>query len=140
MIGKINLSGGGSGSGSSKGIAPSDISNLIVIIKDTKVLIKWKDPENTILDNETICTWAGTKLVYKQGSFPRNPNDGIQVLDNTERNQYETNGFEVTNLNNNTKYYFRLFPYSNELVVNFDGINALIGTGVVIVVIGGSEI
>ncbi len=131
MIGKINLSG--SGSGTNKGISPNDISNLKVINKDTKVVIRWKDPEDTIIDNETVCTWAGTKLVYKQGSFPRNPNDGIQVLDNTIKNQYETNGFEVTNLNNNTKYYFRLFPYSNENVVNFDGNNAFTATPVEIV-------
>ena len=131
MIGKINLSG--SGSGTNKGISPNDISNLKITNKDTKVVIRWKDPEDTIIDNETVCTWAGTKLVYKQGSFPRNPNDGIQVLDNTVKNQYETNGFEVTNLNNNTKYYFRLFPYSNENVVNFDGNNAFTATPVEIV-------
>ena len=85
MIGKINLSG--SGSGTNKGISPNDISNLKITNKDTKVVIRWKDPEDTIIDNETVCTWAGTKLVYKQGSFPRNPNDGIQVLDNTVKNQ-----------------------------------------------------
>ena len=131
MIGKINLSG--SGSGTNKGISPNDISNLKITNKDTKVVICWRDPEDTIIDNEAVCTWAGTKLVYKQGSFPRNPNDGIQVLDNTVKNQYETNGFEVTNLNNNTKYYFRLFPYSNENVVNFDGNNAFTATPVEIV-------
>ena len=117
MIGKINLSG--SGSGTNKGISPNDISNLKITNKDTKVVICWRDPEDTIIDNEAVCTWAGTKLVYKQGSFPRNPNDGIQVLDNT--------------VNNNTKYYFRLFPYSNENVVNFDGNNAFTATPVEIV-------
>lgn len=125
MIGKINLYGSG---GTGKGIAPSDISDLVVIIKDTKVLIKWKDPENTTVDSETICQWAGTKLVYKQGAFPKSPSDGIQVLDNTVKNQYAENGFEVTNLTNSTKYYFRLFPYSDENVVNLDGNNAFTAT------------
>lgn len=130
MIGKINLYGNG---GSSKGIAPDDISNLKVVNKDTKVLIKWTDPENTVVDGETICRWAGTKLVYKQGAFPKSPSDGIQVLDNTEKNKYSENGFEVTNLKNNTKYYFRLFPYTDENVVNMDGKNAFTATPIEIV-------
>ena len=55
MIGKINLSGGGSGS--NRGIAPSDTTNLKIVNKDTKVVIRWKDPEDTIVDNETICKY-----------------------------------------------------------------------------------
>lgn len=121
-----------SGSGS-EGIAPDDISSLVVVSKDTKVAIKWSDPENTVIDGQTVSTWAGTILTYKIGSYPQNPEDGVKVLDNTTRNQYSSTPYQVTGLTNNTKYYFRLFPYSTEGAINIDGQNAFVATPVSIV-------
>ena len=127
-MGRTNVvvnSGGGK-----EGIAPGDVTGLVVVARDTKVAVKFSDPANTVIDGVTVCTWGGTKLVYKIGSFPTNPDDGVQVLDNTVRNAYSNTPFQVTGLTNGTKYYFRLFPYSTENVINLDGENAFVSTPV----------
>lgn len=100
------------------GMAPSDVTNLMVKIGSGRLTISWKDPDDTILDGKKIVTWKGTKLVQKVGAFPEDINDGILVVDNQERNKYETNGFVINNLSNGIMYYFQLFPYSDKNAVN----------------------
>lgn len=110
------------------GIAPSNVSDLKIKVGNQKLTINWSDPEDTVVDGQTLCTWKGTKLVQKVGSFPENVKDGVLLLDNQERDAYKTNGFEISNLTNGTTYYFALFPYSDTGATNLNTANRVSGT------------
>lgn len=81
------------------------------------VLIKWKDPEDTKVDNIVLAQWKSTLLVRKIGSVPNSINDGIIILENTIRNQYSDTGYVDTNLIENNDYYYRFFTYSKDNVL-----------------------
>ena len=110
------------------GIAPSNVVGPKVKIGNTKLTIAWGDPGDTVVDGQTICTWKGTKLVQKAGSFPTNIKDGTVLLDNQTKDTYKTNGFEINGLTNGTTYYFQLFPYSDKNAVNTNVANRTKGT------------
>lgn len=114
MIGKLNLSGGNG----NNGIAPENVESLKIKTGNGKVTIYWSDPSDTIFDEQVVCTWKGTKLIYKAGSYPENIKDGVLVLDNQMRDAYKTEGFEINGLTNNITYYFVLFPYSDKNTIN----------------------
>lgn len=106
---------------------PKPVNNPTVENANASVIIKWQDPENTVISGSTTSTWAGTKLVMKETGYPANPDDGILVVDNTVRDKYETTGYTVTGLTNGKKYYFTLFPYSTDGIYNYDAGNRLLG-------------
>lgn len=106
---------------------PKPVNNPMVENANASVIIKWQDPENTVISGSTTSTWAGTKLVMKETGYPANPDDGILVVDNTVRDKYKTTGYTVTGLTNGKKYYFTLFPYSTDGIYNYDAGNRLLG-------------
>lgn len=106
--------------------SPLTVTNLKVTSKDSILKIRWNDPENTVVDDETVSTWAGTKVVMKVGGYPESITDGILVVDNQVKNQY-ANGYEINNLTNGQTYYFRLFPYSTDGIYNTDVANKITG-------------
>ena len=106
---------------------PKPVNNQTVENANASVIIKWQDPENTVISGSTTSTWAGTKLVMKETGYPANPDDGILVVDNTVRDKYKTTGYTVTGLTNGKKYYFTLFPYSTDGIYNYDAGNRLLG-------------
>lgn len=115
--------GGGSG-----GIAPSNVKNTKIKIGNSKLTLFWSDPGDTIVEGQILCTWKGTKLIQKVGSYPENVNDGTLVVDNQSLDAYATDGFEINNLTNGTTYYFALFPYSDKNAINMNEGNRLMGT------------
>lgn len=121
--GVLSAKGGGGGTS----IAPKDVSNVSIVNGNAKVTIKWTDPTDTVIEGVTFSTWAGTKLVMKQGSYPTSETDGTIVLDSTTRNQYQNTGYEVTGLTNNKTYYFALFPYSTDGIYNYSEAGRLLG-------------
>ena len=110
------------------GIAPNNVSDLKIKVGNQKLTITWSDPEDTIVDGQTLCTWKGTKLVQKAGTFPENAKDGTLLLDNQTRDKYKTNGFEITGLTNGETYYFALFPYADTGATNLNTANRISGT------------
>lgn len=106
---------------------PKPVNNPTVENANASVIIKWQDPENTVISGSTTSTWAGTKLVMKETGYPANPDDGILVVDNTVRDKYKTTGYTVTGLTNGKKYYFTLLPYSTDGIYNYDAGNRLLG-------------
>lgn len=107
----------GVGGGAVANISP--VKNIKVIKGNGTLKISWQDPEDL--------TWAGTKLVYKLGSYPQNPKDGNLVVDNTVKNQYKNNGVDVNALTNGSKYYFMFFPYDSKNKYSFDVENRVVG-------------
>lgn len=108
-------------------VTPKPINNPTIENANGSVIIKWQDPENTVISGSTFSTWAGTKLVMKETDYPVNPDDGMLVVDNTVRDKYKTTGYTVTGLTGGKRYYFTLFPYSTDGVYNYDTGNRLLG-------------
>lgn len=108
-------------------VTPKPVNNPTIENANKSVIIKWQDPENTVISGSTFSTWAGTKLVMKETGYPANPDDGTLVVDNTVRDKYKTTGYTVTGLTNGKQYYFALFPYSTDGVYNYDAGNRLLG-------------
>lgn len=119
--GTLHAKGGGAT------VTPKPVNNPTIENANASVIIKWQDPENTVINGSTFSTWAGTKLVMKKTGYPANPDDGTLVVDNTVRDKYKTAGYTVTGLTNGKKYYFALFPYSTDGVYNYDAGNRLLG-------------
>ena len=115
-------------SGSTSGVIPLNVVNPSLSIGNGSITVLWGDPEDTTIDGTVMAEWRGTKLVYKVGSYPTNVNDGTLAVDNQVKDQYKTNGFTVNNLTNGETYYFALFPYSTDGVVNTNEENRLSGS------------
>lgn len=123
-IGRVTFSNGPGGGG----VAPKNVQNIKIRVGKQKLTISWTDPTDTVVEDQTLCTWKGTKVVYKAGSYPTSPTDGIVAVDSQVRDAYKTNGFEVTGLNNDVTYYFQIFPYSDTGVYNTNTVNRISGT------------
>lgn len=108
-------------------VTPKPVNNPTIENANESVIIKWQDPENTVISGSTFSTWAGTKLVMSETGYPANPDDGTLVVDNTTRDKYKTTGYTVTGLTGGKQYYFTLFPYSTDGVYNYDAGNRLLG-------------
>lgn len=115
---KYNHKGGGGG------LPPSICNSLTITRSGQNVTLKWQDPNNTILDNQYLCTWDGTKIVKKAGSYPTDEKDGEVVVDNTVHNQYLKNGYvdTIAEDDENT-YYYTAFPYSTNGVYCYNPFN-----------------
>ena len=108
-------------------IAPKNVYNTLIINGDAEVTISWTDPDDTVIDGVTFSTWAGTKIVMKEGSYPTNELDGTVVLDSTTRNAYQSKGYTITGLTNRVTYYFALFTYSTDEIFNYAESGRLLG-------------
>lgn len=83
-----------------------DVSDVIATPTETTVELKWTDPA----DGETV-EWAGTVVLRNSEHRPVDGLDGTVIVDSTVRNQYRENGFVDQNLNKNSSYWYRFFPY-----------------------------
>lgn len=123
----VNEEGVLSAKGGGATITPKPTVNPQIKNDDTKVIITWEDPTDTVIEGSTFSKWAGTKLVMKESGYPTSPDDGTLLVDNTTRDKYKTTGFEKSGLTNDKQYYFALFPYSTDGVYNYDSGNRLLG-------------
>ena len=69
-------------------VAPKNVSGKYVTTTENAVYIKWSDPSDTVVEEQTISTWEGTYLVRNDRSFPKNEKDGTLVLNNQTRDAY----------------------------------------------------
>lgn len=84
-----------------------DVTDVSVTPVDFTVEIKWTDPQDT----ENI-EWGGTTVVRKKNSRPVDCLDGTVVVETTTRDQYKTSAFVDEDIDSNSSYYYRFFPYS----------------------------
>ena len=90
-------------------------TNVNVKAGNAKVTITWTDPDDVTLDGGgTLAYWKGTVVVRKEGSAPASVKDGTIVVDNTTKNQYSTDGYVDTDVENDKTYYYGIFPYSTD--------------------------
>lgn len=105
------------GTGGDALLIPNNVNNLSAKVKGKNVVISWGDPDDIYIGGQLASKWSGTKLVYKVDSYPVNVTDGTIAADNKIRNQYLETGFQIADLVPGT-YYFSLFPYSTDDLVN----------------------
>lgn len=115
-----NAVGGGIGGG----IAPSNMRELFVYPSDGGVKVRFLEPADTVVDGQTLCTYKGTKIIIKEGSYPEDESDGTEILDCREPGKYQKDLFVYEGLTNGKTYYAQAFPYSDHGVCNRNRANA----------------
>ncbi len=107
----------------------SNVENFYVdSVDDQTVRLTWKDPNDVIVDGILITEWAGTQIRGKKGNYPSNEKDGVLFIDSKNRNQYQNTPLELTGLDNEDKYFFMAFPYTNKNVFTVDSANRVSAT------------
>ena len=91
--------------------APSD---LIATPGTGKISLTWTDPEDIVRTGRTVATWAKTRIVRKEGAPPNDHNDGVIVVESTEKNQYQSTPYDDSTVQVGTVYHYGAFSYSEE--------------------------
>lgn len=120
---KIDEAFGNIGGTSAVGIPPSVCMNLRYNKMGQSVKLQWCDPNDTIINGQVLCSWAGTVIVRKQDSYPENIDDGVIIATNQVRNHYDINELEDTLPDDENAYYYRAFPVSVNGAVCHDNAN-----------------
>ena len=98
----------------SAGIVPDNVKKMRIVRDGKNVSLFWKDPDDTIIEGQTICTWHTTYIVRKAGNYPVNAEDGDVLLANQNRGRYENTAFVVTEPDDGKEYFYSAFPASSE--------------------------
>lgn len=89
--------------------------NFVATGGSGKISLVWTDPEDVQdEDGDPLATWSKTRIVRKEGSPPRNANDGVPILESTEKNQYSSTPYEDTSVSDEVTYYYGAFARSAE--------------------------
>ncbi len=102
------------------GINLDDCSNISCALKTGGIEIKWTDPQDVVFNGKITAQWIGTKLVRKTGAYPTSETDGTVLIDSKVRNAYSSQPFIDKGVQNNTVYYYCLFPYTEKSVTKSD--------------------
>lgn len=113
-----------------KGMNIGNVSNLVAKAGNEQIKLTWTDPSDLIIGDQKVAEWKGTKVVYKKNSYPVNENDGVLAVDVQTRNQYSTNAYILSGLDNGDTYYIKLFPYTKTGLVTNDNDNRVSATPV----------
>ena len=97
---------------------------------DTNTIkLKWREPENTVIDNQLACYVEGVKIVRKEGSEPTSESDGTLIIDIKHKDfgRYANQWFvdDDSSLLLNHTYYYRAFPYSDFGLVSYSSTNCV---------------
>ena len=87
----------GGGGGVSDTLPPM-VTNLAAVAGNQKITVSYTNPESDAL--------AGVLVVYKTGSYPTKPTDGVKV------DAGLAESVKLEGLENGTDYYIRVFPYN----------------------------
>lgn len=105
-----------------------NVRNISVTSGNESLQIKWTDPPVTVVsDAVTVAVWASTKVVYKTGSYPTNPDDGTVAINSTTIDAYSSSAYTISGLTNGTTYYIALFPISTDGAITIDDANRITG-------------
>lgn len=96
------------------GIALPDVSGATATSLKATVSLTWTDPNDVVVDGQTLATWAGTLVVKKAGSAPEDTDDGTVLIDSTTKNAYASTPLTDNNVEYGTTYYYRFFPYTTQ--------------------------
>ena len=92
----------------------------------------WTDPVDKYANpgDELVSQWGKSVVVRKKDSAPSNIDDGTIVLTETIRNQYQTNQYIDETVDDDTTYYYSVYPVTTtDLVSDSTGGMAVIPMG-----------
>lgn len=101
-------------------------TNVAIVNFDEAAKITWTDPDDVVINGGIAAAWAGTKVIRKEGSAPTSPSDGVEVVNETTRNQYQNTPVVDTGLINGVTYYYGIFPYTDLGVYNLQSVTSFI--------------
>ena len=107
-------------------------TNVAVVNFDEAAKITWTDPDDVVINGGIAATWAGTKVIRKEGSAPTSPTDGVEVVNETTRNQYQNTPVVDTGLTNGVTYYYGIFPYTDVGVYNLQSVTSFIPSEIIL--------
>ncbi|HJB36565.1 MAG TPA: hypothetical protein H9942_00670, partial [Candidatus Acutalibacter ornithocaccae] len=81
-------------------------SNLLATPGTGKISLTWTDPEDIVRTGRTVATWAKTRIVRKEGAPPNDHNDGVIVVESTEKNQYQSAAYYDSTVQVGTVYHY----------------------------------
>ena len=117
--------------GKDSGIKLANPSNVSITNFDQASKIRWTDPEDVIYEGARLATWQGTVVVRKEGETPKDWMDGELIERVTEKNKYKDSPLIDDGLTNDTEYCYGIFPYSDQLVYNYDFTQSFVPTEII---------
>ena len=104
------------------GLEPSDIKKFNVYLDEyNTVKIEVQLPNDTIINNQTLCSVAGAVIRRRTDNYPKDEFDGVKVADIKTSCIFPDRYAE-----NNGTYYYSVFPYSTQGVYNRNPINRIV--------------
>lgn len=104
------------------------VKNVSAKEEDTKVELMWEDPDDVVVDGVTIAEWNHTKVMRKVGSYPLHEEDGELVISSGVRNAYKDTPYSDIGLQNDTTYYYAMFPTTTEEIVTISEVSRVSAT------------
>ena len=107
------------------GIAPNNMKYFNITQGVDHANIYFVEPDDTIIDGNTLCMVAGIKIMRKDTGYPNTPDAGIEVADikRSEFGKYGKLAYKDTTVNSGKGYYYTAFPYSYNGVYNMNPVN-----------------
>ena len=113
------------------GIKPGNCTNIVGFY-DKKLnhnKMKFKEPNDIVIDGNTICAIAGVKIVRNSSHIPKDLNDGetIDTIWRVSFHHYIDSYYVDTTMNpsEGETWYYKLIPFSSDGVCNVDDANAI---------------
>ena len=95
------------------GIEPSNMLEFRVVAEKGVVEVTAALPNDTVVDNQTLCTVEGAIIRRKATDYPKDEFDGDLVADIKESTVFTDSGASPTET-----YYYAAFPYTTQGVYN----------------------
>ena len=98
-------------------IPVGNVSNIRYTLASGILKIGWKDPDDLVIQDTIVSKWAKTLVKYNaydedysgEMTYPVTPDDGVELITTTIRNQYNVTPYTVE-LSPNKIFYIRFFP------------------------------
>lgn len=85
-------------------------SNAVCQLDNDTVKLKWTDPSDLTDDKPVPCIWAKTYIVKREGQPAWNIYEGEIIETSTTRDEYSSDWFEDSDIEENRQYYYSIMP------------------------------
>lgn len=103
------------GSGGGVRIPLETPTSFVATSASGKILLSWTDPVDKVANpgGEAVATWNYTIVVRKVGSAPQTPGDGVEIVREHTRNQYQSTTYaDELYIENGVTYHYAVFAVS----------------------------
>lgn len=102
--------------GNSQGIKLDAVTEFTANSRSLEIRLNWTDPDNKYLDPDgtELATWDHTRIIRKAGSQPVSPYDGVLVVESAVKNQYQTEPYWDSGLENEVTYYYAAYAFTTD--------------------------